>query len=50
MMQPKLKSKVRATDREIGEVSKVIVDPLSHEISHIVVSDRKSTRLNSSHT
>ena len=38
MMQPKLKSKVRATDREIGEVSKVIVDPLSHEISHIVVS------------
>jgi len=37
-MQPKLKSKVRATDREIGEVSKVIVDPLSHEISHIVVS------------
>lgn len=38
MMQPKLKSRVRATDREIGEVSKVIVDPLSHEISHIVVS------------
>lgn len=37
-MQPKLKSKVRATDREIGEVSNVIVDPLSHEISHIVVS------------
>lgn len=38
MMQPKLKSKVRCTDREIGEVSKVVVDPLSHEISHIVVS------------
>jgi len=38
MTQPKLKSKVRCTDREIGEVSKVIVDPLSHEISHIVVS------------
>lgn len=37
-MQPKLKSKVRCTDREIGEVTKVIVDPLSHEISHIVVS------------
>jgi Rieske Fe-S protein len=37
-MQPKLKSKVRATDREIGEVTRVIVDPLSHEISHIVVS------------
>src|SRR5574342_126970 len=38
MMQPKLKSKVRCTDREIGEVTKVIVDPLSHEIRHIVVS------------
>lgn len=37
-MQPKLKSKVRCADREIGEVTKVIVDPLSHEISHIVVS------------
>ena len=37
-MQPKLKSKVRCTDREIGEVTKVIVDPLSHEISHLVVS------------
>ena len=38
MMQPKLKSKVRATDRELGEVTRVIVDPLSHEISHIVVA------------
>jgi Rieske Fe-S protein len=37
-MQPKLKSKVRATDREIGEVTRVIMDPLSHEVSHIVVS------------
>ncbi len=37
-MQPKLKSKVRCADREIGEVTNVIVDPLSHEISHIVVS------------
>lgn len=37
-MQPKLKSKVRCTDREIGEVTKVVLDPLSHEISHIVVS------------
>ena len=37
-MQPQLKSKVRCTDREIGEVTKVIVDPLSREISHIVVS------------
>ena len=38
MLQPKLKSKVRCTDRDIGEVAKVILDPLSHEISHIVVS------------
>ena len=37
-MQPQLKSKVRCTDREIGEVTKVIVDPFSREISHIVVS------------
>jgi Rieske Fe-S protein len=37
-MQPKLKSKVRAADREIGEVTRVIVDPLSREVSHIVVS------------
>jgi Rieske Fe-S protein len=36
-MQPKLKSKVRCSDREVGEVTRVIVDPLSHEISHIVV-------------
>lgn len=38
MQQPKLKSKVRCTDRDIGEVTKVVLDPLSHEISHIVVS------------
>src|SRR5215203_5189324 len=37
-MQPQLKSKVRCADREIGEVTKVIVDPLSLEISHIVVA------------
>ena len=37
-MQPQLKSRVRCTDREIGEVSRVIFDPLSREISHIVVS------------
>ncbi len=36
-MQPKLKSKVRCTDREVGEVTRVIMDPLSREISHIVV-------------
>jgi Rieske Fe-S protein len=37
-MQPKLSSKVRCADQEIGEVTKVIMDPLSHEISHLVVS------------
>ena len=39
MIQPKLKSKVACTDREVGEVTRVIVDPLSHEISHIVVGN-----------
>lgn len=36
-MQPKLKSRVRCADREVGEVTRVIVDPLSRQISHIVV-------------
>ena len=36
-MQPKLKSKVRCSDRDVGEVTRVIMDPLSLEISHIVV-------------
>ena len=37
MMQPKLKSKVLCADREVGEIKRVIVDPVSLEISHIVV-------------
>ena len=37
-MQPQLKSKVRCADRDVGEVTKVIMDPLSFEVSHIVVS------------
>ena len=37
-MQPKLKSRVRCSDREVGEVTRVIMDPLSREISHIVVA------------
>lgn len=37
-MQPQLKSRVRCADREVGEVSRVIMDPLSHEVSHLVVS------------
>lgn len=36
-MQPKLKSKVRCSDGEVGEVRRVIMDPLSQEVSHIVV-------------
>jgi Rieske Fe-S protein len=36
-MQPKLKSKVRCADQEVGEVTKVIMDPLTREISHLVV-------------
>ncbi|GMV52130.1 ubiquinol-cytochrome c reductase iron-sulfur subunit [Nitrospirales bacterium NOB] len=36
-MQPKLKSKVRSADSDVGEVRRVIMDPLSHEVSHIVV-------------
>ena len=38
-MQPKLTAKVRCTDKEIGRVSKVIVDPISHEVSHLVVCE-----------
>jgi Rieske Fe-S protein len=36
-MQPKLTAKALCADKEIGKISKVIVDPLSHEISHIIV-------------
>jgi Rieske Fe-S protein len=38
-MQPKLTAKARCTDKEVGKISKVIVDPLSHEISHVVVRE-----------
>ena len=38
-MQPKLTAKARCSDREVGKISKVIVDPLSHEISHVVVRE-----------
>ena len=37
-MQPQLKSKVRCADRDVGVVTKIIMDPLSHEVSHLVVS------------
>ncbi len=38
-MQPTLKSTVKCTDREVGEITRIIVDPLSLEVSHIVVGD-----------
>jgi Rieske Fe-S protein len=38
-MQPKLTAKAMCGDKEIGKISKVIVDPLSHEISDIVVRE-----------
>jgi Rieske Fe-S protein len=38
-MQPKLTAKAVCADKEVGKISKVIVDPLSHEISHIVVRE-----------
>jgi len=36
-MQPKITAKVFCTDREVGEVSRVVVDPLSKSISHLVI-------------
>ncbi len=38
-MQPKLTARALCGDHEVGKVSKVIVDPLSHEISHVVVQE-----------
>ncbi|RMH06695.1 MAG: ubiquinol-cytochrome c reductase iron-sulfur subunit [Nitrospirae bacterium] len=38
-MQPKITAKARCADREVGRISKVIVDPLSHEVSHVVVKE-----------
>jgi Rieske Fe-S protein len=35
--QPKIKAKVRCLGRTVGEVAHVIADPLSLEVSHIVV-------------
>lgn len=37
--QPKLKSRVKWIDREVGEVTHLILDPLSREISSLVVKD-----------
>jgi Rieske Fe-S protein len=36
-MQPRITAKVICTDREVGEVTRVVVDPLTKSISHLVV-------------
>lgn len=38
-MQPKLTAKALCANKEVGKISKVIVDPLSHEISHVIVQE-----------
>ena len=43
-LQPKIKSKVRCADGEVGEVAHVIADPISLEISHIVVRSNGTQR------
>lgn len=44
-MQPKLAAKAKCSDGEVGKISKVIVDPISHEISHVVVSEWHGQRM-----
>jgi len=44
-MMLKIKSKVRCSDREIGEVSRIIVDPIDKVISHIVVLSEGTERV-----
>lgn len=36
-MQPKIKHKVKCSDHEVGEVSRVIVDPIDKVVSHFVL-------------
>ncbi|HEY5595399.1 MAG TPA: ubiquinol-cytochrome c reductase iron-sulfur subunit [Nitrospiria bacterium] len=38
MMNLKIKSRVRCTDREVGEVSHVVVNAVTKEISHLVLA------------
>ena len=38
-MQPTLTARVIAGEKEVGRLEKVIMDPLSHEISHLVVKE-----------
>jgi Rieske Fe-S protein len=44
-MTLKIKSKVRCSDREVGEVSRIIVDPIDKVISHIVVLSEGAERV-----
>jgi Rieske Fe-S protein len=43
-LQPKIKSKVRCLDGDIGEIAHVIADPISLEVSHIVVRTNGTQR------
>jgi Rieske Fe-S protein len=43
-VQPKIKSTVRCVDGTVGEVAHVIADPLSLEVSHIVVRTNGTER------
>jgi Rieske Fe-S protein len=45
IMQPKIKYKVKCSDREVGEVSRVIVDPIAKGISHIVLNGSDQERI-----
>jgi Rieske Fe-S protein len=44
-LQPKIKYKVKCSDREVGEVSRVIVDPIEKSISHIVLNGSDQERI-----
>ncbi len=44
-MQPQLSAKAVCDNQEIGKISKVIMDPLSHEISHVVVREISGDRV-----
>ena len=44
-MQPKLTAKAKCSDGEVGKISKVILDPLSHDISHLVVQESGGQKL-----
>ncbi len=39
-MQPKITAVARCADGDVGNISRIIVDPLSREISHVIVRER----------